>query len=139
MPSPLAEHLAARFASDARALRARATALAAAAPAAAGAPARGGAARRPAPRPAGPTVESTERMARACDQVQAMFAAVESDEAAGALLPTLAGLVAGAPTEDERYVYAGAVARLTDALDGDDEDHDDDLDDADDVEEDDEA
>jgi hypothetical protein len=128
MPSPIAEHLVERFASDARALRARADALAAV-----------GRAGRGAARPPGPTAESTLRMAAACDRVQALFAEAADDEAARALLPALAGLVAGAPTEDERYVYAGAVARLTDALDGDDEDHDDDLDDADDVEEDDEA
>ena len=125
MPSPLAQHLAERFASDARALRARASALAAAGPAAAGGPGRPGGRKAPPARPAGPSVESTERMARACDQVEAMFAAVESDEAASALLPTLSGLVAGARTEDERYVYAGAVARLTDALDGEDDDEED--------------
>jgi len=52
------------------------------------------------------------------------------DDAARALLPTLAGLVAGARADDERHVYAGAVSRLSDALAGgddgeDDEDEDD--------------
>jgi hypothetical protein len=114
MPSPIAEHLADRFASDARALRARAAALAAAP--------RGG-------RPAGPSVEATRRMADACDRVRALFAEVPDDEAARALLPALAGLVAGARADDERHVYAGAVARLTDALDGGGEDDDDEEDD----------
>jgi hypothetical protein len=113
MPSPIAEHLAERFASDARALRARAAALAAAAP-------RGGA------RPVGPGAEATRRMADACDRVQGLFAGAPDDEAARALLPTLAGLVAGARADDERHVYAGAVARLSEALDGGGEDGDDD-------------
>lgn len=123
MPSPIAEHLTDRFASDARALRARADALAAV-----------GRAGRGGTRPVGPTAESTLRMAAACDQVQAMFADVADDEAARALLPTLSGLVAGARSDDERYVYAGAVSRLSDALDGDDEgDDDEDTDDEDDA------
>ena len=120
MSSPLADHLAGRFASDARALRARAQALAAAGPA------RG----RAAARPAGPSAESTERMAAACDRVEALFAGAESDEAVAALLPTLEGLASGAATSEERYVYAGAVARLTQALGGDAEDGDDEEDDA---------
>lgn len=114
MPSPLAEHLADRFASDARALRARADALAAI-----GGAGRGGA------RPVGPSAESTLRMAAACDRVRAMFADAADDEAARALLPALAGLVAGARSDDERYVYAGAVSRLSDALAGDEDDGDD--------------
>lgn len=121
MPSPIAEHLADRFASDARALRARADALAAV-----GRAGRGGA------RPVGPSAESTLRMAQACDQVQALFADVADDEAARALLPALAGFVAGARSDDERYVYAGAVSRLSDALAGDDADEDDVADDSDD-------
>ena len=57
--------------------------------------------------------------------VRALFADADSDDAVRALLPTLGGLVAGARNEDERYVYAGAVARTTQALDGDDEEDDD--------------
>lgn len=128
MSSPIAEHLADRFASDARALRARAESLAAAARAP-----RGG------PRPVGPNVEATRRMADACDRVRALFADVPDDEAARALLPALAGLVAGARADDERHVYAGAVSRLSEALAGggdDDMDADDDADDDDDEEED---
>ena len=38
-------------------------------------------------------------------------------------LPVLAGLVTGARTSEEQYVYSGAVTRLTEALGGgDDED-----------------
>ncbi len=126
MPSPIAEHLADRFASDARALRARAEALAAAARGPGGP---GGRAR-----PVGPGADATRRMADACDRVRALFAEAADaeapdDEAARALLPTLAGLVAGARADDERHVYAGAVARLTEALGGggdDDEDEEDD-------------
>ncbi len=110
MPSPIAEHLADRFASDARALRARAEALAAAARGPGGP---GGRAR-----PVGPGADATRRMADACDRVRALFAEVPDDEAARALLPTLAGLVAGARADDERHVYAGAVSRLSDALAG---------------------
>lgn len=109
MPSPIAEHLADRFASDARALRARADALAATA--------RGS---RGGERPVGPNAESIRRMAEACDRVRALCADVEDDEAARALLPALAGLVAGARADDERHVYAGAVSRLSDALGGSD-------------------
>jgi hypothetical protein len=70
-------------------------------------------------------------MAEACDRVQALFAEVPDDDAARALLPRLSGLVAGARADDERHVYAGAVARLTEALhggadDGDDADEEDD-------------
>jgi hypothetical protein len=117
MSSPIAEHLSDRFASDARALRARAESLAARA-------GRGA-------RPVGPNVEATRRMADACDRVRALFAEVPDDDAARALLPTLAGLVAGARTDDERHVYAGAVSRLGDALAG-EADDDEDVDDADD-------
>ena len=123
MPSPIAEHLADRFASDARALRARAESLTAAPRAPGGA------------RAVGPSVESTRRMADACDRVRALFAEVPDDDAARALLPTLTGLVAGARADDERHVYAGAVSRLSDALAGEDEDGDEA--DADDDEEDD--
>lgn len=121
MPSPIAEHLAERFASDARALRARADALTAAGRAPGGA------------RPVGPNAESTRRMADACDQVRALFDGVPDDEAARALLPTLAGLVAGARADDERHVYAGAVSRLSDALSGGDDDEDADDDEEDDA------
>ncbi|GLC27882.1 hypothetical protein rosag_43950 [Roseisolibacter agri] len=107
MASPIAEHLAGRFAADANALRARADAT------------------RVAPkRGAGPNAQSLLTMANACDQVRALFADAQSDDAVRALLPTLGGLVAGARNEDERYVFAGAVARATQALDGDDEDDD---------------
>jgi hypothetical protein len=131
MSSPIAEHLAERFASDARALRARADSLAAAARDGRGA------------RPVGPGAESTRRMADACDRVRALFADVPDDVAARALLPTLAGLVAGARADDERHVYAGAVSRLSDALgaadgSGADDGHADD-DDADDDDEEDDA
>ncbi len=117
MPSPIAEHLAERFASDARALRARAEAL-------------GRAAGGRGPRPAGPSAESTRRMAEACDRVQALFAEVPDDDAARALLPRLSGLVAGARADDERHVYAGAVARLSEALGGGADEDDTDEDDA---------
>lgn len=113
MPDTIASHLAERFASDARALRARATALA-------------GAPRRPG---GGPDAAACRRMAEACDRVQALFAGATDDDAVRALLPTLAGLVAGAPGDAERSVYAGAVSRATDALDGGEEN--DDGDDAD--------
>jgi hypothetical protein len=39
-------------------------------------------------------------------------------------MPTLVGLVAGARNEEERNVYAGAVSRASQALDGDEEDAD---------------
>ena len=108
MSSPLATHLADRFASDAAALRTRADAM------------------RGTPGRAGPSAQACVTMADACDRVRALFTDVESDEAAAALLPTLAGLVAGARSEPERHVYAGAVSRLQQALDGDADDHDED-------------
>jgi hypothetical protein len=120
MASPIAEHLAGRFAADADALRARADAT------------------RVTPKRPGPSPQALLTMANACEQVRALFADAESDDAVRALLPTLGGLVAGARNEDERYVYAGAVARTTQALDGDDEDDDDGADDTD-ADEDDEA
>jgi hypothetical protein len=116
MTSPIADHLADRFAADAQALRTRAAALR-------GAPS-GGA------RPPGPAPQALLAMAEACDRVRALFAEVASDDAVRALLPTLAGLVAGARSEQERHVYAGAVARATQALDGDDDSGDDEEDDA---------
>ena len=121
MASPIAEHLAGRFAADADALRARADAT------------------RVAPkRGPGPSPQALLTMANACEQVRALFADADSDDAVRALLPTLGGLVAGARNEDERYVYAGADARTTQALDGDDEE--DDADDGDeDPDEDDDA
>jgi hypothetical protein len=125
MPSPIAEHLAERFASDARALRARAESLTTAARTPSGAPGRGGAP-RPGARPVGPGVDATQRMADACDRVRTLFVEVPDDEAARALLPTLSGLVAGARSEEERHVYAGAVSRLSDALAGGTDDQDDD-------------
>ncbi len=100
MPSPLATHLAERFASDARALRARATALAA------------------APNRGGPSARDCRAMADACDRIERLFADVEDDAAVATLLPTLGGLVAGAPSEPTRHVYAGAVVRVQQALDG---------------------
>lgn len=118
MPNPLADHLAQRFADDARALRARQQALATQ--------------RGPV---RGPSAADLGRMADACDRVQALFAGAESDDAVRALLPTLAGHVAGAASEHERAVYAGAVSRATQALEGDpdedgaDDDGDDDGDD----------
>ena len=127
MPSPLAAHLADRFAADARGLRARATAL--------GTPgARAGAGRAPGV----PNAASYTRMAEACDRVERLFADVADgtvdDDALRALMPQLAALVAGARSPDERSVYAGAVSRLTDGLDGGDEDGDeDDSDDEDDA------
>jgi hypothetical protein len=108
MPSDIAAHLAERFASDARALRARAAAL--------------GAAPR---RSAGPTAESCRVMADACDRIEQLFADAESDEAVRALLPMLGGLVVGARSEGERHVYAGAVSRVHQALDGGDDEDDD--------------
>lgn len=118
MPSPLAAHLADRFAADARGLRARAASLAGGR--------RGGV----------PDAASYTRMADACDRVQALFAdaadATPDDDALRGLMPRVAGLLAGARSPDERNVYAGAVARLTEGLEGggdeddDDEDEDDD-------------
>ena len=102
MPSDLAAHLADRFASDGRALRARAGAVA-------GAPRRG----------PGPSADALRQMAAACDRIHALFVDADSDDAVRALLPTLGGLVAGARTEAERHVYAGAVSRVREALDGD--------------------
>lgn len=122
MASPIAEHLAGRFAADANALRARADAT-----------------RVTPKRGAGPSAQALLTMANACDQVRALFAEAESDDAVRALLPTLGGLVAGARSEDERYVFAGAVARTTQALDGDDDEEDDDEHGADEADEDDDA
>lgn len=114
MASPIAEHLAGRFAADANALRARADAT------------------RVAPRRGpGPSPQALLTMADACEQVRALFADADSDEAVRALLPTLGGLVAGARNEEERHVYAGAVSRTTEALDGGGEDAADDEDDED--------
>ncbi|MDF1503893.1 hypothetical protein [Roseisolibacter sp. H3M3-2] len=106
MSNPLAEHLADRFAADGAALRARAAAL-----------------RPGGPRAPGPSPQSLQRMAEACDRVRDLFAGAADDAAVRALLPTLAGMVAGA-RDDERAVYAGAVARASQALDGDDADDD---------------
>ncbi|HEY0780737.1 MAG TPA: hypothetical protein VGD56_22460 [Gemmatirosa sp.] len=107
MPSPLAAHLADRFAADARGLRARGAALAR------------------APRGGGPNAANYARMADACDRVQALFEEAADttvdDDALRALLPRVAGMVAGARSPDERNVYAGAVARLTEGLAGGDE------------------
>ncbi len=115
MPSPLAAHLADRFAADARGLRARAAALAG------------------ARQSGGPNPGSYARMAEACDRVQAIFAdaadVTADDDALRGIMPQLAGLVAGARTPDERNVYAGAVVRLTEGLEGGDDDTDDDTDD----------
>ena len=120
MPSPLAAHLADRFAADARGLRARAAAVA-------GVPGARGAASRAT---GGPTAASYTRMAEACDRVKQLFAdaadGTVDDDALRALMPQLAGLVAGARSPDERSVYAGAVSRLSDGLDGEDEDDGDD-------------
>jgi hypothetical protein len=107
MASPIAAHLADRFAADAAALRARASALRAS-------PTRG----------PGPSAQACATMADACDRVRQLFTDAESDEAVRALLPMLGGLVAGARSEEERHVYAGAVARTTQALDGDAHDDD---------------
>ncbi len=105
MASPIAAHLADRFAADAAALRARADAL-----------------RASPKRVPGPSAQACATMADACDRIRRLFVDADSDEAVRALLPTLGGLVAGARSEEERHVYAGAVARTTQALDGDDED-----------------
>lgn len=122
MASPIAEHLAGRFAADADALRARADAT------------------RVSPkRGPGPGPQALLTMANACEQVRALFAEADSDDAVRALLPTLGGLVAGARNEEERHVYAGAVARTTQALDGGDAEEDDDEEGADDEDEDDDA
>ena len=117
MSSPVAEHLAERFAADAAALRARADAL-----------------RATPRRPAGPSAQACLAMADACDRMRMLFAEAASDEAVRALIPTLTGLVAGARNEEERYVYAGAVSRASQALDGDDDEEDDDAEDGDDEE-----
>ena len=107
MSSPVAEHLAERFAADAAALRTRADAL------------------RATPRRApGPSAQACLAMAEACERMRLLFAEATSDDAVRALMPTLTGLVAGARSEEERYVYAGAVSRASQALDGDDEDGD---------------
>ena len=107
MSSPVAEHLAERFAADAAALRTRADAL-----------------RATPRRAAGPSPQACLAMADACDRVRMLFAEATSDDAVRALMPTLTGLVVGARNEEERYVYAGAVSRASQALDGDDEDDD---------------
>ena len=71
-------------------------------------------------------------MAEACDRMRALFAEaageVEDDDALRAVVPRLESLVAGARSPEERNVYAGAVARLTEGLEGsaDDADEDDD-------------
>jgi hypothetical protein len=119
----IARHLAGRFADDARALRARADALTAAA--------QGGR------RPMGPDAAACRAMATACDRVEALFGGAADEAAVRAALPTLAGLVAGARSEHERHVYAGAVARVHEALAGDSEGDADDDADLDDDEEDD--
>lgn len=112
LPSPAA-HLADRFAADARALRARATSMAAAAK-------QGGA--RGGGRAAGPDAAACRAMASACDQVHQLFDAAARDatregaDAVRAVLPTLAGLVAGARRDAERNVYAGAVTRAHEVI-----------------------
>jgi hypothetical protein len=111
----LARHLAGRFADDARALRARADALAAAP----------GGHRRSA----GPDAAACRAMATACDRVEALFRDAPDEAAVRAALPTLAGMLAGARADHERHVYAGAVARVNQALAGGDGAHDDDADD----------
>ena len=112
----VAQHLATRFADDARALRSRADAIA----------------KAPPPRGAGPDAAACRAMADACDRVRALFEAAPDEAAVRAALPTLAGLLAGARSDHERHVYAGAVARANDALDGDaDEDDDEDMEDDD--------
>ena len=117
-----AAHLAGRFASDARALRARAEQLASA-PAASP---RGG-----ARQPAGPDAAGCRAMADACDRVAALFASAEDEAALGALVPLLERVLADERSPDARHVYAGAVARLRQTL-GDEEDDDEDEDDLDD-------
>jgi hypothetical protein len=73
----------------------------------------------------GPSAQALLTMAEACDRVRALFADTADDDAVRALVPTLAGLVAGARNEEERHVYAGAVSRASQALDGGGEDDDD--------------
>lgn len=108
MSSPLALHLAERFAADARRLRARAAALTA------------------ARRGTGPDATSCTRMAEACDRVERLFAEaadeIPDDDALRDLMPQIEDLVAGARSPDERNVYAGAVVRLTEGLNGENDD-----------------
>lgn len=104
MSASLAEHLAERFAADARALRQRVASLE----------------RTTSRGTPGPDAARSRRMADACERVQTLFASVADtadDETVRALLPTLAGLVAGATSDEERHVYAGAVARAREGLD----------------------
>ena len=117
-PDSPAAHLAARFASDAQALRRRAEQL--------------DAARRSGGRPQpGPDAAGCRRMADACDRVATLFASATDDDTLGALEPILEQLVADARTPDVRHVHEGALARLREALGEDDEDEDDDVDDDD--------
>ena len=111
-PDAAAAHLAARFASDAQALRRRADQL--------------DAARRAGGRPQpGPDAEGCRRMADACERIGALFASAHDAAALDALEPIIEQLVADARTPDVRHVHEGALARLRQAL-GDDEDDDED-------------
>lgn len=115
MTDPLAETLAAHFRSDAEALRARASVLQS---------------RGPAARGGGPDAASCRRMADACDRVVQVFVAVDSIDALANAGRALDRLHADEPSGDARHVYAGAIARLRQAMDGngaDDDELEDDL------------
>ena len=124
-PTAAAAHLAQRFASDAQALRRRAEQLDAARPPRGGAKGGGRAAG------GGPDSASCRLMADACDRAGALFASATDEAALEALIPLLERVHADERSPDARHVYAGALARLRQALgddleDDDDEEHDDD-------------
>jgi hypothetical protein len=112
--------LASRFRDDAQALRARASVLAA---------------RAPGQRGGGPDADACRAMADACDRVSVLFERATDAAALEAAVPALERLLATERSADVRHVYAGAAARLRQALapagdtDEDDEDEDEELDD----------
>lgn len=106
MPSEPRAYLLERFRSDAVTLRQRADALRAA--------------RAAGDAPPGPDAATSERMARACDDVVAMLEAIPDGDDASAVLSSIAAL---SPLLDQRAqreasvpairaVYAGAATRI---------------------------
>jgi hypothetical protein len=77
-------------------------------------------------------------MADACDRVRALFASAIDEDAVRAMAPELEQMMATEPSTDARHVFAGAIARLRQAIEPasahDDDDDDDDDDDEDDDE-----
>ena len=109
--------LASRFRDDAQALRARASVLES---------------RGTAQRGGGPDANACRAMADACDRVSAIFDRAPDDDALRAAVPELERLLAAERADDVKHVYAGAVARVKQALAPDDDEDDDDDDDDDD-------